>query len=386
MLKINLATECYSCGACVKVCPVQCIHLEEDDRGFLKPHIEKDKCIDCGLCEKKCIASYKNEHTEIHAMKTMYGYNLDKEKRNGGASGGVFFELATACLKKGYLVAGCIWDENWNPIHVLTENMETVKKMQRSKYAQSNVSGVFAPIKEALKGGKKVLFSGTPCQIAAVRKYVGKTDGLFCVGLICHGVASRKVWRMYLETLRKQHGEITNVRMREKSGIPWSKLSLFFEFADGKQIVLSKPENGQFMQCFQECVYISERCLSCQYKGDAIEADIILGDGWGQNAIVKSMEDGKGMSCILVKTEKGLEFWDEISGNFFTREATADLVAQGNNRIVTASKKNPLTNKFYNEVERKGIVDAELLKKYMYINTPTAKIKKVIRKLIGRLS
>lgn len=384
MIKMNFETDCYGCGACVKGCPTQCISLKEDKKGFLKPYIEAEKCIDCGLCEKLCIAGFKNEHKEIHALKAMYGYNLDIDKRNGGASGGVFFELASACLKKGYLIAGCVWDDNWSPVHVLTDDIETVKRMQRSKYAQSDVSGVLDPIKKAVKTGKKVLFSGTPCQIAAVKKYVGEPENLFCVGLVCHGVASRKIWRKYLDSIRSQHGEIKNVRMREKAGIVWSKLSLFFEFEDGKQLVLSKPENGQFMQCFQERVYVSSRCLACQFKGDAIDADIILGDGWGQNEIVKSMEDGRGMSCILIKNEKALELWNKVGENFFVKEATAEVVARGNTRLISPSKKNPLTKKFYNEVEKRGTVDAGLLKKYMYINTPMAKIKKAIRTIIGR--
>ncbi len=384
MIDINFEKECYGCGLCEAVCPKQCIELKEDEKGFLKAYIDKTKCINCGICDKKCIATYRNPGSAIHAKKAFYGYNSDPEKRNSGTSGGVFFEIAAFCLKQGFLVSGCIWDEHWNPVHVLTDNIKIVEKMQRSKYSQSNIAGVLEPIKKALNEGRKVLFSGTPCQIAAVRSFVGERKNLICVGVICHGVASRKIWRMYLDSLRNQYGEIADLRMREKSGLQWSKYSLFVEFEDGKKIILSKPENGQFMQCFQESLYVSARCTSCQYKGDSISADIIIGDGWGQNPIAKSMDDGKGLSCVLLLTQNGVELWDCINHNFIAKEATAEMVAQGNTRLILPSKKNPRTRRFYRAVKNKGVVDAELLKKYMYINTTVAKTKKIIRKFLGK--
>ncbi len=218
MINIDFSKECYGCGACVEICPKNCIKLNEDNKGFLKAYIDKTQCIECGLCEKKCIATYQNTHKTIHSRKAMYGYNKDAEKRNSGTSGGVFLELAMALMKKGYKVAGCIWDENWEPKHILTDDLEVVFKMQRSKYAQSDLSCVLKPIKEAIDNGEKVIFSGTPCQIAAVKKFVGKTDNIFYIGVVCHGVASRKIWRMYLDSLVKKFGKIKELRMREKCG------------------------------------------------------------------------------------------------------------------------------------------------------------------------
>lgn len=383
MIRINFDKECYGCGACAEVCPKKCISFKEDEKGFLKAYIDESQCINCGLCDRKCIATYKNEHNTIHSIKAMYGYNLDDAKRKNGTSGGVFLELALACLQKGYLISGCVWDENWNPIHVLTDSLETVEKMQRSKYAQSDLSGVLKPIKDALSKGKKIMFSGTPCQIAALKSFVGENDNILYVGVVCHGVASRKIWRMYLDSLSSQFGNIKQLRMREKLE-SWASYGLFVEFENGKQLILSKPENGQFIQCFLERLYVSERCMSCQYKGDSISADIILGDGWGQNPVAKSLEDGKGHSCILVKSEKGEELWNEVNSKFCTKDTTAEVIAQGNPRLVSPSAPNPRSKRFYNEVEKNKYVDAALLNKYMYINTPVAKIKKMIRKVIKR--
>ncbi len=383
MIKINFEKECYGCGACAEICPKKCITMKEDEKGFLKASIDLAQCIDCGKCEKVCVADHQNKSQVIRARKAMYGFNTNADKRNSGTSGGVFLELAAACFQKGFLIAGCVWDENWKPKHVLTDQWEVVQKMQRSKYAQSDLHEVLNPIKAALKDGKRVLFSGTPCQIAAVKKYVGESDNITYVGLVCHGVASRSVWRMYLDSLQKEHGTIAKLRMREKSG-GWTKLSLFVEFLNGKQIILSKPENGQFMQCFQERLYVSERCLSCQYKGESIEADIIIGDGWGQNPVAKSMEDGKGLSCILVLSEKGYALWREVEHAFCTKETEADVVVHGNPRLLTASSPNPRSGKFYREISKTKTVNATVLSKYMYINTLVAKLKCLVRKVIRR--
>ena len=218
MLDFNIEKECYGCGACVASCPRHCISLEEDEKGFLKARIDKEQCVNCGICETKCIASYKNNKNSIHAVKALYGFNTDLMKRKRATSGGVFEELAIAYLNKGYLIAGCVWDKTWKPKHVLTDDVSTIYKMQRSKYPQSDISEVLIPIRDAVNKGRSVLFSGTPCQIAAVKKFVGDNDKILYVGVVCHGVASRKIWRMYLDSFERKHGKITTVRMREKRG------------------------------------------------------------------------------------------------------------------------------------------------------------------------
>lgn len=385
MIKINFEKECYGCGACAEVCPKKCISMQEDEKGFLKACIDHTLCVDCGKCEGVCVATYQNTSRSIQACKALYGYNTNADKRNSGTSGGVFLELAAACFQKGYLIAGCVWDENWKPRHVLTDDWETVFRMQRSKYAQSDLHAVLNPIKAALKAGKQVLFSGTPCQIAAVKKFVGESEQILYVGVVCHGVASRRVWRMYLDSLEQENGKIKNLRMREKINRgEWYRLSVFAEFENGKQVLFSKPQAGQFMQCFQERLYVSERCLNCQYKGESIEADIIIGDGWGQNPVAKSMEDGKGLSCILVLSEKGDELWHEVEHNFYTKDTTADVVTQGNPRLVTPSQPNSRSKKFYREISETKTVNGDVLSRYMYINTPVAKLKRIVRKLIRR--
>lgn len=386
MIKINIDMECYGCGVCVKSCPRKCIKLQENDKGFFKANIDESMCIGCNICDRYCIASHKNRHDQLHAIKAMYGYNLDPQKRNDGTSGGVFYEIATNFLREGALVCGCVWDEKWNPVHVLTDKIEIVEKMQRSKYAQSDIYEVLDPIKVALEAGNKVLFSGTPCQISALKKYVGAPDNLFCVGLVCHGVASRKVWQKYISVLKEKYGNIKKIRMREKNGIPWEKLSLYLEFEDGRTLILSKPENGQFMQAFQERLFVSERCMTCQFKGDSIEADIIIGDGWGQNETVKSMEDGKGISCILLLTNRGVELWDKVKSNFLTHDTTTETIVRGNSRLISPARRNKRSEKFYDNVDAGKKVDETLIEKYLYKNSFEAKLKKTIKSIIKKIS
>ena len=161
-------------------------------------------------------------------------------------------------------------------------------------------------------------------------------------------------------------------------------MSLFIQFEDGDNIILSKPNDGEFMQCYQERLYVSDRCTSCQFKGDSIAADIIIGDGWGLNPVAESMEDGNGLSCILIMSNRGSQMWNEIKDCFTYKETETEIIATGNKRLIYPSKPNPRSNRFYKEVHKKGYVDSELLKKYMYKNTILAKAKKVARKFIKR--
>lgn len=202
MITIIDKSKCCGCTACVQRCPKQCITLKEDDEGFLYPHVEINKCIGCNLCEKVCPLiniSEKKAPIKVLAVK-----NRNEEERLNSSSGGIFIALAKYVIDHGGVVFGAVFDEKWEVRHTYTENVEGIIAMMGSKYLQSRIENTFSEAEFFLKQGRKVMFTGTPCQIAGLRKFLKKeyTD-LLLVDVLCHGVPSPKVWRKYLyETLK----------------------------------------------------------------------------------------------------------------------------------------------------------------------------------------
>ena len=209
MIEIKEKAFCCGCNACVQRCPKQCISMHEDEEGFLYPRVDKTICIECGLCEKVCPVINQNEPRK--PLKVYAAYNKDEKIRRESSSGGVFTAIAEQVIDEGGIVFGACFDENWEVKHDYTETKEGLKAFRGSKYVQSRIKDNYQKAEHYLKEGRKVLFSGTPCQIAGLKKYLCKEyENLLTVDFICHGVPSPKVWRMYLnETIARQCGKNT---------------------------------------------------------------------------------------------------------------------------------------------------------------------------------
>jgi len=329
-----------------------------------------------------CVKEYENSGNGIQVKKAMYGFNSNEDDRRTSTSGGIFIEIARMFIEAGDYVVGCIWDKDWMPEHVLTNDMEVVRMMQKSKYVQSNIVKVYKPMIEAIRQGKKVLFSGTPCQIAAIRKVIKDENNVFYLSVVCHGVSSRGIWRKYVKWLESIHGKIVKLRMREKPISKSDDYAMYIENQEGRGILLEGPKTGQFMQCFKEGLFVSGRCNKCQFKGDSIGADIIIGDGWGADKFFDDFDDGQGVSCILIKSENGEKLWEKLQKTFAVRDIDVDLVVKSNQRLVSPAKVNRRTFKFYKKVSDRDMISEEILEKSMYVNTIEAKMKRVIRKMM----
>lgn len=198
MINIINKKDCCGCAACVQRCPRHCITLKEDEEGFLYPDVDLDACVDCHLCEKVCPLINRPEKicpSEVLAVK-----NRNEEERMASSSGGVFIALAKKIIEQGGVVFGAVFDDNWEVVHTYTETLEGVRPMMGSKYVQSRMENTFREAETFLKDGRKVLFSGTPCQITGLHNYLRKDyPNLLAVDFLCHGVPSPGVWRRYLE-------------------------------------------------------------------------------------------------------------------------------------------------------------------------------------------
>lgn len=326
--------ECYGCYACKEICPTNAIVMEEDSEGFRYPVVDEEKCIDCGACSKACIrkSSHKIEYTEQYP-KVYSVMNKQEEVRMKSSSGAIFPELARYVIeeKKGYVV-GVKYDKDMKVVSSIADNMEDVKAFYGSKYVKSDFDGIFPQIRELLKDNKTVLYSGLPCECAALRSYLKKDyENLYISEILCHAAPSPKIFEQYLDYLRKKYkSRVVNLTFRNKStGWLIHKCSMVIEFENGKNLSVNSRKNNYFRAFLND--YISRpSCSSCEFTYKNRVGDLTLGDFWGIKDIDPSMFDDKGVSLITINDDKGSKIWDNIKENFIYKESD----------MTTAFKKN----------------------------------------------
>ena len=324
---INLTNKklCCGCAACMQKCPQQCITMECDTEGFLYPKIEKENCINCGICEKVCAEIVISK--ERIPLQVLALYNKNEEIRLKSSSGGVFTLFSEEIINRGGVVFGAKFDADWNVVHGYTETIEGLAAFRGSKYVQSRIESSFKQAEVFLKAGREVLFTGTPCQIAALNLFLRREyENLLTVDFVCHGVPSPKVWQMYLKEVITHQGfekkqfrhlplqekyTIEKINFRSKS-IGWKKFSIAITLSgttiNGKKkpILLSSVfVENPFMQAFLKDMILRPSCYTCSFRKGKSRSDITIGDHWAIPYIRPDFDDDKGISLVLVNTKKG---------------------------------------------------------------------------------
>lgn len=316
--------DCCGCNACVQRCPQQCIYMKEDTEGFLYPTIDKGSCIDCGLCEKVCPVINKSEEGPI--INVYAAKNDDEKKRLDSSSGGLFIALAEHIISENGTVYGAVFDEKWEVRHSSASTLEELYPMMRSKYVQSKIGNTYLDAESRLKKDQKVLFIGTPCQIAGLKKYLRKEyDNLLAVDFICHGVPSPGVWRRYLKELinnqsdkKKDIFKINSINFREKRrGFNWKNYGFVIDYLSVdkhiKQLTSCSFYENPYMKGFLSDLYLRPSCYSCPAKGGTSGADITIADYWGIENQMPQLDDNKGVGLAIVHTEKGIDILGKIN-------------------------------------------------------------------------
>ena len=195
---------CTGCGACANICPHDAVIMQEDEKGFLKPFVDKTRCTECGLCKKVCpLLNFQSDNFE--SPQAFAFINQNNEVRMRSSSGGVFPAFAKYIIEKGGAVFGAVYDSSLKVCHDAAYDLKDIEKMQGSKYVQSDTKYTFRAVKNVLTTGKPVLYTGSPCQIAGLKSYLGKEwENLLTIDLICHGVSSRRVFEMYKKEILKK--------------------------------------------------------------------------------------------------------------------------------------------------------------------------------------
>lgn len=352
MIQIHDKSRCCGCAACVQRCPKQCITLSEDEEGFLYPKVDVTSCIECGLCEKVCPVL----HQETPRLPDVcYAAITPNEKiRKESSSGGVFTAIASAVLKEGGVVFGARFDTDWSVIHDYAETQEEIAAFRGSKYLQSRIGNTFQQAEDFLKAGRKVLFTGTPCQIAGLRRYLRKDyPNLLTMDFICHGVPSPLVWQQYLQEVRKKHSDIkiSQIYFRDKT-VGWKKFSLkITQIKEQEEItVLSEPFlQNIYMLGFLKDIYLRPSCYSCAAKSMKSGSDLTIGDFWGIHQKMPEWDDDRGTSCVLIQTEKGKQYFEQAQLKY--QEVAYSTIKDGNTAlehspVVNAHKRTAFFNSF----------------------------------------
>ncbi len=319
---LNEQEECTGCMACTAVCPRNCIEIQENEMGFRYPIINGEKCIHCRKCEKICPIKdrIRLEHTKSYAV-----FNVKNVQQVICSSSGLFGELSNQILMDGGVVYGAAMTSPYQVKHIRISNPEEIDKICNSKYVQSVIEKeMYLLISEDLKS-KKVLFSGTPCQVAAVRRFVETTSNLILVDVVCHGVPSPRVWRDYVKEVSNGKKPVA-VSFRDKRNEECYGLCIKYENTE----FYEKVVDNAYLQGFIQNLYLRQSCYACAFKGENRVADITLGDLWNAEKINKSFVGRNNGSWVLTHSSIGEELLTRMQGKFDIIEIEMDDAAKYN--------------------------------------------------------
>ena len=364
MIDYDFDKNCYGCRNCENICPTKAIKMKENNEGFLMPVIDKEKCINCGLCDKKCPFLNIEENEEKIKLNKWYAcYMKDEKKREESSSGGIFPILAEWILKNDGYVCGCIWNKKLEAIHIVTNKPEDINKMKGSKYVQSDLKEVVVEIKVLLRKNKYVLFTGTPCQVAAIKSYFQNEQNLYAMAVICEGVASPKVWRKYKEYTEKlNNSKLKNVKFRSKD-IGWEPPVMKEFFDNGKVKSQLTYSTNMYGKGYLQGLYYRKSCNNCEYKFKNYNADLIVGDLWGADKELLKETKNKGISAVLINTKKGERIFNEIQNKIIFKLIDAKKVIEQNKMVVQSMECHINRDKFFknlDEVEINKIINRNL--------------------------
>ena len=326
MIVLTRKEDCCGCHACETACPKKCISMHEDSEGFLYPETDTALCIDCGLCEKVCpiIATRvrKLNRSKISEPIVYAACCSDENLHKASASGGAFTVIAERVIRNGGVVFGARWNSDFTEVvHDFTETLDGLAAFRGSKYLQSRIGDTFRKAREFLRAGREVMFTGTPCQIAGLRRALrADFSHLLSVDIGCYCVPSPRVWRVFLEEMktRKHLGEIEEIAFRKKvfnsKRGKWDCANFFIKGSHGSHCssVYTMPYGVGFING----LYTRPSCDECPSKNRMSGSDLTIGDFWGVEKFYPHLDAQAGLSVVICNTQKGADIFEQIKPNF----------------------------------------------------------------------
>lgn len=331
-IKLADKTKCTGCASCMNTCSRNAISLEEGENGFRYPVIDVERCIQCGACSESCPELTPLKKSNFYRAKAYAAVNRDSQSLTKGSSGSVFMEIGLEVLSRGGVVYGCAWECDKKVSHICISEKESINKVLKSKYLQSDIGYCYRDVKEKLNLGKEVVFSGTPCQIAGLKKYLRKDySNLLCVDVVCHGVPNQHVFSDFIDCLEKREkGRVTNYCFREKSRALGNYSTSYLVGTKRKIIQWTLISYGYL---FMYNYLSRESCYQCQYANIDRISDITLGDFWGIDHLDKSFDSATGVSAVIVNSDKGARIFCQIREKFIVKEFDYKDVYDNNEQL-----------------------------------------------------
>lgn len=397
MTELPSLDRCCGCAVCCAVCPKNALAMMPNAEGFLQPVLDGTKCVRCGKCRAVCPVLNPGE-PRLTSAQVYAARAKDRTLRLESSSGGIFSLLARKVLCRGGLVFGAACDlASGRVVHIAVEDEAGLARLRGSKYVQSDIGTVYRQVREAVSRGREVLFSGTPCQVAAVRRAVGKEGNrlLLCVDVICHAAPSPLAWQKYLE---KRVEEQNQGRDSAWGGVPkfrrisfrrkncgWKRYSLSLRFANDKEY-LCDLQTDPFLRGFLSELYNRRSCHQCTVRESRSGSDLTLADYWRVWERFPELDDDTGTSLVLVHTEKGAAAFAALAEEIESRRSDIDDAIRTNPALVRSSPAHPKRKRFF-ALLRSGVdfdvVVMRLLKRPLWRRCGSL-VKRAFRKLLGR--
>ena len=358
MIKIVDPSKCCGCSACVNVCQHHAISIQPDKLGFPYPVVDMDNCVDCGLCDAVCAfvpdvsaAQTVPNDTKVEVLAARHD---DADILAQSQSGGAFSAIAVQVLNDGGVVYGAAFDQSHLVRHIKVDSVEGLSALRGSKYVQSDLSDIFRQVRSDLRSGTKVLFCGTPCQVAGLRSFIPVTmqDGLYLVDFVCHGVPSPSVWKDYLDYMSRQ-GTIVKANFRDKSVAGWKEHKETFIYNNGKKNVADS-----FRVLFYKNIMLRHSCSVCPYNIMNHKSDVTIADFWGVDEIIPQMDGPEGTSMVICNTSDGQELMVRASDvlNIVTAVLDYDFMSRRNPNLVRPARIDKDRMAFENEFAQGGFI------------------------------
>lgn len=375
--------KCTGCGVCSNICPQKAIKMLEDDTGFVYPVIDKEKCVDCGFCKKTCPVFENKNNNNYREPIVFASWSKNESVRYTSTSGGLFTELAKQFIINNGYVVGAAYNKDNMVEHKMVNDLLGLEELKQSKYLQSDSKEVYKETKEILEEGKSVAFCGAPCQIAGLNKFLAKEyNNLLTIEFICRGMNSPKAYRSWLSQIENEEcKKINKVWFKYKeNGWKKSPKCTKIDFEDGTSKIFNGEKNLYMVGYLGPNLYIRSSCGDCKFNTLPRQADITLADFWG---IQKELDDDKGTSLILINSNKGKEYFENIKDNIFFEERNIQEIYDGNVCFNNSVKINKNSIKFLKELNDNNF--DKLLKKYDDTNYIYKKILRKCKRLLKRI-
>lgn len=355
MIKLATPDACTGCGACAFKCSKQCISMKEDTIGQIYPVVNSTCCIECHSCENVC--PILHEPASYKSKKAYAAWSNDEEERQTSASGGIAIEMYKYAISNDWLAVGAVQNNDFSVSLRMASSLDELVAFKNSKYVFSDAYAVFPEIKSALKDGKKVLFVGLPCQVAALRRLYHDADNLLLVEVVCHGTTPFSYLKQHIDMLSRKYGK-TAARMSFRDPYTYTYTFTFTLYdGDGKLFYAKRTKDGDTYQFgYHRAVTYRENCYHCRFAKPERNADITIADYHGLGLLAPCGYNARKVSLILENTQKGHTFVESLVRNrsIHAEQRPLEEPFKGEVQLRHPSIKNKYRERFEDEIVKNG--------------------------------